>query len=303
MTTRVIQMLNNYFKDGENRESKPEAQEALGEYCCLGLFDALHIELVEKGEGQEGQDVRSRINEGIVGKLQGEYNVRSVVCVTENDAEDEAFWQEAEKMPFLFVSFVNIGREEKRRPEKLRDAMEKVVAEKHVMAYYTYDHSEIAVIRTAESYLQGFQEVLDLYDKVDIFKMYTVFAVREDVLENCERVRDEIISCMLYATVKNQKWVEKYKRELARALCKKEEEIKIYETLGHSDCLIEILQVSIKKLLCCYKMGRLLTHTNSYYNQAFFNIETQFMIEGKENGKGSVGDQEPEAISGNLFEV
>lgn len=284
MKTRVIQMLNNYYKDGENREFKPEAQEALGEYCCLGLFDALHIELVEKGERQEGQDVRSRINESIVGKLQGEHNVRSVVCVTEYDAEDEAFWKEAKEMPFLFVSFVNISHDGKEISDRLRKAMENVISEKHVMAYYTYDHSELAVIRTAENYSQGFQEVLGLYDKADIFKMYTVFAVREDVLENCERVRDEIINCLLYATVKKRDRVEEYKRELAKALCKKKEEIKIYETLGHSDCLIEILQVSIKKLLYCYKMGRLLTHTNSYYNQAFFNIETQFMTEGKGNG-------------------
>ena len=54
--------------------------------------------------------------------------------------------------------------------------------------------------------------------------------------------------------------------------------VKFYQTLGNSDCLIEISQVPIKQMLRCYKMGELLTHTNKFYKDAFFNVESQFLF-------------------------
>ena len=47
-----------------------------------------------------------------------------------------------------------------------------------------------------------------------------------------------------------------------------------YDTLGSTDLIIEILEVPLKQLLYIYKMGELLTHTNTQYQNAF-NVETQ----------------------------
>lgn len=247
----------------------------------MGHFDALHVALVDYEKKQNKKTVRAEINEKIVEKLNGDYNIRNVVCVTYDDTKDDAFWEEAERMPFLFVSLVNISHVESNMIEKLLRYNNN---QPHVMAYYTYDYSEIAVISVAESYKQGFRRVPLLFNKMKIFKMYTVFAVREDILDDCKNVHEESIDCRLYAAVKNWDKIIEFKRKLAKDLEKEENDIKIYDTLGNIDCLIEIPQVSIKKMLCCYKMGRLLTHTDECYEKTFFNIESQFLVGERENG-------------------
>ncbi len=50
--------------------------------------------------------------------------------------------------------------------------------------------------------------------------------------------------------------------------------IKHFYALGGRDIVIDIPKVSLKKLLRCYKMGELLTHTNNFYKKAFFNVES-----------------------------
>ena len=280
-------MINNYYKDEEDASVTPRTitNTALGEYCSLGHFDALHVELLDCEKEQLNPNVRAKINETVVKKFDGRYNTRNVVCVTYDDAGDEEFWKGAGGKPFLFVSLVNIKQIGAQELENLIRSFNRI---NNVMAYYTYDHSEIAVLRAEESYVHGFKEILCLYDKMDIFKMYTVFAIKEDALEECENVCEEVIDCRLFATVKNRGKAGEFKKELANVLQKEDTEIKMYQTLGNSDCILEIPQISIKKILYCYKMGRLLTHTNEYYKQAFFNIESQFLVEGKENE--SMGD-------------
>lgn len=285
MRIRVIQMINNYYKDAEDKSATSEADSntALGEYCCLGHFDALHVELVKCEEEQTVQNARLQVNSIIAEKINGRYNIRNVVCVTYDDAGDEKFWKKAEKVPFLFVSLANISCIKEQMSEKVHRLIQGFNESDNIMAYYTYDHSEIAVLRIGSGYVNGFREMLSLYDKTDIFKMYTVFAIKEDELEECENVYEEAIDCRLYATVKNWEKVREFRQELAKALQKEGAEIKVYETLGNSDCLMEIPQVSIKKILFCYKMGRLLTHTNKTYQRAFFNIESQLLVEGRED--------------------
>lgn len=275
-------MINNYYKDEGDKDVvlEEETKVELGEYCCLGHFDALHIELLEY-PGQINESVRAEINSIVVKKFKGDYNIRNVVCVTFDDTKDENFWNVAAGRPFLFVSLVNIKQTNER---DLEEKVRLLNSEDNIMAYYTYDHSEIAILRTEESYIRGFNKILLLYDIIDVFKMYTVFSIREEVLQECKNIREEMIACRLLVTVKNLNEAGVFRRELARILQMEDREIKMYQTCGNNDCILEIPQVSIKDILHCYKMGNLLTHTNSLYKNAFFNVETQFLIEGRQNG-------------------
>lgn len=279
MRIRVLQMINNYYKD-EGEEaiiSEERTKIELGEYCCLGHFDALHIELL-KNPKPMNQSAREEINSIVVKKFKGDYNIRNVVCITFDDEKDEKFWNEASSKPFLFISLVNIKKAIEQNLDKIIQILN---SKANVMSYYTYDHSEIAILRTGDSYIKGFEEILSLYDIMDVFKMYTVFSIRESVLQECKDVCEETVACRLLATVKNLSEAGVFKRELASALGMEDMEIKMYQTFGNCDCILEIPSVSIKRILHCYKMGNLLTHTNGHYKQAFFNVESQFLIEGR----------------------
>lgn len=289
MRVRVIQMINNFYKDGENNSLGTGANndDVLGEYCCMGHFDALHIELVEWNENEEGESIRDKINATVVEKFKGLYNIRNVVCVTDSDAKDDTFWEEAAAMPYLFVSLVRIKHTDEGKFKKTSDLIKDFNELKNVMAYYTYDHSEIVVVRAGISYVQGFKAVLSMYENVNVLKMYSMFAVREKELERCETIQDEIIDCRLSAAIKSQENVGRYVGKLRDYLQEgndlpEEFKIECYQTLGNSDCLIDISRVPIRKLLRCYKMGRLLTHTNELYGDAFFNVESQFLLNGDE---------------------
>lgn len=291
MRARVIQMINNFYRDGEDNCIVPDlgSNTALGEYCCMGHFDALHIELVEWGEEWNGQSMHDMINTTITSKYNGCYNIKNVVCISDDDSKDAQFWREAETMPYLFISLVRMKPIEDKPSYILRTLLEQFNKLEHVIAYYTYDHSEIVVIRIGKSYIKEFREILAMYDKMSIFKMYSVFAVKESELENCGNIEDEIIDCRLSATIKNQSRVGEYERQLRKFFefgkMPEKFQIEYYQTLGNSDCLIEISQVPMTRMLKCYIMGNLLTHTNEYYNRAFFNVETQFLLmEKREHG-------------------
>lgn len=264
---------------------------ALGEYCCMGHFDALHIEMVEwvEEESENASNIRGKINQTITEKYNGCYNIKNVVCITSDDEKDVRFWEEAGNMPYLFISLVRMKPSEENSSVKLDCLIQEFNKLDHVMTYYTYDHSEIVIIRTGKSYIKGFETILAMYNKVSILKMYSIFAVRESELKDCESVEDEIIDCRLNATIKDQRKVAEFETQL-RKFFRDENmpgqfRINFYQTLGNCDCLIEISQVPVKRLLSCYRMGNLLTHTNGYYNKAFFNVETQFLLmEKREHG-------------------
>jgi len=290
MKVRVIQLLNNYYRDKEEERliTINKGDSALGEYCCLGHFDAMNIKLVN---WEENQNVRIKLNKILAETFKGSFNIRNVVCVTYDDEKDEKFWIEAERKPFLFVSLASIRYENGRLLGNINQLIQKFNKKNNVIAYYTYDHSEIIVIRAEKKYIEGYKKMLFLYEQMEIFKMYTIFAIRENALERCENIQREIIKCRLSGIVKDWKEVELFKTKLYQilerenqdiGLSKKEKiDIKMYKTLGERDCLIEISSISIKSILYCYKMDRLLTHTNEFYKRAFFNIESQFLIEGE----------------------
>ena len=87
-------------------------------------------------------------------------------------------------------------------------------------------------------------------------------------------------------------YINKLKKALKWENNKEDLEIKCFKTLGNSDLLIEIPKVSLKKLLKCYKMGEVLTHTDEDYQKAFFNIASSILsTEERKMGEPDNGEE------------
>ena len=281
MRIRVIDLANNYYKDNKAEDQSEQDTDnnkpALGEYCCLGYFDALGVKLITCNSKNE-LNIRKKINQVVMESLDGKCNRKHIVCITDNDREDELFWQSAQQKPFLFVSLIRLKYKQENQ-DNLQTIVTDLSNKTNVMAYYTYDHSDVVVFQHGQHYLEDLKSVLSLYHNLSVFKMYSVFAVQETALQDCQTITNEIVNCRLNASVKDMNKAKEYISKLQSFLFPNDssstDKIKCFDTLGNSDLLIEISQVPIKKLLHCYQMNNLLTHTNSDYNHAFFNIESQ----------------------------
>ena len=209
MRIRVLELVNNFYKD-KGMEGQAEATEAdrkqeLGEYCCLGYFDALNVKTLTCDSRRE-MNVRREAERMAVENLEGKDNRKNIICITDNESGDETFWNETKDMPFLFVSLIRIKSSGE---HTLREIVGEINDENEkTMAYYTYGHSDIVVFRTGNKYLENIDSVLLMYEDVNIYKMYSVFAVKECVLENCEGIQDEMVNCRLNGAVQNMDHVK-----------------------------------------------------------------------------------------------
>ena len=279
MKIRMLRLASNFYKDQTQYPPSPspigDIQQALGKYCCIGYFDALDIQPIPLKENSK-RSIRRELSNVAIKGLDGSYNRKNIICITDQDKKDLEFWEEAEKNPFLFVSMIRTTQDEsteKPNAKSIHEIIDGINQKAHSIAYYTYDHSEIVVFISGVSYLSNLQRILAYYNTINVFKMYTIAAVQEKDLETCTSFDEEIVKCILRATVKNMPEAQKFLAEFKNFLSPYV--LQCYDTLGDSDLLIEIPSINIAKLLSCYKMGNLLTHTNPFYMKAFFNIETQ----------------------------
>lgn len=291
MRIRVIDLANNFYKDGQSANVQDgtlddNRRKELGEYCCLGYFDALEVRQIDF-DGKGNINIRKKVNQMMMKHLDGGCSRKNIICVTDDDKRDENFWAQAQNMPFLFVSLIRVNYENgdgRGRKQKLCEIIRRINEQGQMIAYYTYDHSDIVVLKYGKEYLRDVGKVLSLRRGMNVFKTYSVFAVKETVLDSCAEVQDEIVNCRLHAAVKDMCKVEDFLEEIKDFLGKGEMgtvNIKCYDTLGNNDLLIEISHVSIRQLLKCYRMGELLTHTHPSYQRAFFNIQSQLFGDGK----------------------
>ena len=283
MRVRVIQLVNNFYKDELQNESEIQnAGQELGEYCCFGYFDALEVGVLEFSPNTAKKGIKRYVNNLIMEKYDGTSNIKNIICVTKDDSKDEAFWTKAREYPFLFVSLVRINYKSDTKLEEIHETIRVLNRSENVIAYYTYDHSEVVVVKFGANYSEGVNYILSLYDQINIFKMYSVSAVREECLEDCKDIEDELINCKLHVTVKDMNKAIEFVEKLKHIIMMEENSEKVritYSTmLGNGDMLIEIAMVSIRALLKNYKMGKLLTHSNRQYIDACFNINSQFLI-------------------------
>lgn len=277
MIVRRIQLKNNLYKDnGQVKDgSKP-----LGEYCVLGYFDALNIS--QEYDGHEG--AWAILSEGVIEEMDGSCAVRSLLCVSKDRDKDAAFWGGKVAFPLLFISIIRL--KESIDSSDLIKRMDVLNQSDDKMAYFSYEHSELIVFMKTRSYSKGYSFSQKLHENFQIYKMYTIFSVKEATLESYNVIKsdiiDECVDCRLRAIVKDWSLVDEMKEKLENAL--EVSGISARRMLGNTDVLLEINNVSLSKLLVHYKMNKLLTHSNPEYQRVFYNVETEILLAEAENG-------------------
>lgn len=280
ISIRILQLKNNFYKDEGST-----GQDALGEYCVIGYFDAFDISDGKIGKVTEF-DTWCHVGE-LTAQLNGTINCRMLVCVTDQQEEDKEFWDDQSDALF-FVTMVRVKTGTS--ADEMRDTVNNLWEPRKRIGYLSYDHSEIIVVSKTNRYSEGIEGVKQLRGICKAAKTYTVFAVMEKCLESFEAIQDKLederVYCRLHGMVKDYKEAESFKRKLEKHLSRRNgREIKIrkFETFGGYDWLMELDDVSICSILECYKMRELLTHTNEDYYKAFYNIESEILVGGEES--------------------
>ncbi len=277
MIIRRIQLKNNLYMDNGQVNNKSEP---LGEYCVFGYFDAMNIS--QKYEGQEG--AWEILSEGVIDEMDGSCAVRSLLCVSKDQEKDAAFWGDEVVLPLLFISIIRL--KEPIDSSDLIGRMDTLNQSDDKMAYFSYEHSELIVFMKTKSYSDGYSFSQKLHESFQIYKMYTIFSVKEAALESYDVIErgiiNERVDCRLRAIVKDWSLVSEMKEKLENAL--EVSGISARRMLGNTDVLLEINNVSLPKLLVHYKMNELLTHSNPEYQRAFYNVETEILLAEAENG-------------------
>lgn len=277
VSIRILSLKNNFYRDQGNAN-----EQELGKYCALGHFDAFDI-----SDGQivnvEELDTWKYLGEKTIGQ-DGDVNCRMLVCVTGQKQKDEEFWASQEK-PFVFITMVRMN--EGVLADERDQIIEKLSDNSRQMGYLSYDHSEIITVTKTNQYSSGITNVRRLREICRAVKTYTIFGMREDVLKSYETLKDSVINekicCRLHCMVKNYEKAEGFRVELKKHLEEREGttdiEIRKFETFGGFDWLLEVEDVSLCSLLELYKTKKLLTHANEKYNEAFFNIESEILVQ------------------------
>ena len=173
MRIRVVDLVNNFYND-ENFQSRDKTKR-LGEYCCLGYFDALDVKSLDRVPSEK-VNIRRQVDQNTIQKLDGNSNRRNVICITDDDEKDAEFWQEADQMPFLFISLIRMKYNQKDgglESDGLSALVTSINAHKNeVMAYYTYGHSDMVVFRYGNNYLENLEEVCSRYNTVQNTRIY-----------------------------------------------------------------------------------------------------------------------------------
>ncbi|MDE7428907.1 MAG: hypothetical protein K2N00_06510 [Lachnospiraceae bacterium] len=281
ISIRILLLKNNLYQD-----AGCTCEKALGEYCVLGYFDAFDIS-DEKEVNLAALDTWGYLGEK-TSEQDSNMNCRMLVCVTEQQKEDREFWTNNTD-PLVFITMIRLG--EGGLVAEGDGIFERLTEMPKRMGYLSYDHSEIIVVTKTNQYSDGMKSVRELRSICNAVKTYTVFGIKEDILDSYETiknwVKDEIVCCRLRCMVKNYEKMEGFRKVLEEHVKKRnadseEIEIRQFEMFGGYDWLIEFDNISICSFLELYKTKELLTHANGEYSEIFFNIESEILIqEGK----------------------
>lgn len=288
MFIRRIQLKNSFYMDKNYRVEDARRNEPMGQYCTFGYFDALTIDKEPWGHKDAGEQRRpgawTVLSEGIINEMDGRCSVRNLLCVSVDQDKDDNFWKMDESTyPFLFVSVIRI--KDSGDNDTIETGMCELNGRETSIAYFSYEHSELVVLYKTNEYSDGHRFSEELHEILGIHKMYTIFSVKESILQSYNVIKNAIIEekvdCRLRAIVKDWSLVSIMKSELEAALTLEDEGAPVVvvqrHMLGNADVLFEADNISLCRLLACYKTGRLLTHSGELYERAFYNIETEIL--------------------------
>lgn len=304
MIVRVIEFLNNFYRDdGCEEETLTNVQ-----YCTLGYFDGIRTEqlgkfLDNKANEEYKEMIQDKLYAYIVNNLDGKNSERNVICFIDDEDKDNKFWNE-NKSAILFVSLVRLKNVTQESFEELRNKICKFNEEKDQIVYYSTDHCEIVVITKTSDYSSGIECIKNIHEKFQVFKMYSLLAIDEEMLSSEIELENRInaqerINCRFHISVNwnlikesedGNNTDEKFKKSLMlffenlkdKLRLSKEHKFMMCNKMGNSDIIVQINDVLLVDLLKCYKKGNPLRHSSEVYYKRWFNIESELFLKEEE---------------------
>ena len=287
MKARIIELINNFYIDNVEEATKSNSA-ILGNFCVFGYFDAMQVHEI-RADSEYKLHIWDKLSNRIVEQQDNHTHQRNLICITEDDEGDELFWESKSDFPFFFITMVRL-KQNKCFSEDLMQLVKKMRENtKTVITYLSYDHSEIIVVKKTNSYKEGVRYVFSLRAKFPIFKMHTIYSVKEDTLCSYENIikiiEDDIINCRFHCVVKSFEKANDFYHLLTKKIKERNNKNIVFQrndTIGNQDWLIEINDVPLCSILEHYKSGNLLTHSNPSFAAAFFNVETEILLKNEE---------------------
>lgn len=284
MIIRLLQLANNFYKDNQI----DDAVGLKGSYCCFGYYDAINAEQVYEID-KDRNDIWNAMQDAACKHFNGNRNWRTLVCGIQDNDIDAEFWDNASSKLFVFVTMIRINADDEESYILLNELIEEINKFKEAassggvkrdrIAYYSNDHCQAIIVKCCDNFFDGFNDVTATRTILDEVSMHTIFGAQENLLEKediiKQMVNDERVNCRLTMVVKNQTNFKKFVDNLCEFIKEPECSIFRYNTLGSSDYVLEIKNVSLAKLLSYYHMGEFLTVTCDDYFNALYHVETE----------------------------
>ena len=292
MKIRIIQLINNFYHDNLVMDEQSRL-EPLGQFSVFGYFDALDIYDVDEKEG-----IWKALSELSQKHLDKKNNRRNLICINNDEETDRMFWKNREDFRFLFITLIRI---KDTKPDQLLEKINQMNSDSKrdrydCCSYLSYDHCEAVIVRESDQFSTGLKKVKELRRIFHTFKMYTIFAVNEKLLQNSQiidsAIKDDCVNLRLRCIVKDFMAAERYMCDMEKILRNSNPSMEFgrHETFGSSDWLVEINNISLCSILEHYKMGGLFTHTKKEYENAFFNIESEILLKSEGNQENGTMD-------------
>lgn len=275
---RVFKFKNNYYQEHNAVQMKAE-------WCSIGYFDALDTYTKKETECQISKEIfgdseQGWLNTDVESILKPcDYFIMVGIC----EDEDETFWDKGEKS-LILISFIRL----KKRAGNLEKIQKEVEEIGPVKCYLTYESSDLIVCIRCDSYseggkvIKGLDQLISVMDEGNgVQKSFSVLVVRQCILDELDKennygIKDENVQCYLRGIIKNRTEITRFCNELRNKNFSCVEK----EIPGSDDIVLEVKGNSLISLLQLYRSNGLLTHWDSLYDNAFYNIRTEIIMTG-----------------------
>lgn len=280
---RVFEFENSYI--GEN------GQAVDAEYNLFGYFDGLTM---RKFHDNLIDDFYTQFQALQLKRLEKKCDYFDIVGFCVDEIYDEEFWRKGGE-PYIFISCVRL----KKPSGKLTEIIFKLESRYNGIGYTSVDNSDFIFCIRRENYVDGYKCLKEYFSYIksidvtnDIEKLFSVVAISQallDILNHKEKgrwntediqnaqiefsmLKEEKISCSLRALIKNIDKTKDFVDALKKNL---QTDIQDFVIVGSEDLQLELHGISSLEFLSLYGFKGLLTHDDSTYSNAFYNIKTE----------------------------
>lgn len=283
---RIFHLKNNYFSN--------EIEMVSADYSVLGYFDGLSMEAhYEKG--------KNAIDYLMIEEKNNPYeqcDYFDIVGFRDDEKYDRSFWEKG-KNPYIFISCIRFSQLSSISEEIIK----KIEITYDAICYTTIDSNDLIICRRTKSFADGYEKIEsyeNMFQIIDernkIQKVFSIIAISQvvlDILSGCELERwsekdkemgrteksnllEEDVSCQIRCVIKDRESMKEFVDDLEKELgtC-----CSVQGILGSDDYILHINGIKMTDLLALYGYNRLLTHGNINYKKAFYNVQTEILIE------------------------